>query len=816
MFGFRNSPKKQIDIKLLFCIIPVSEGSVPLLSRNFVRLTIVSILAFVGSEPTVWGQDNSVNNLTIRPTAGSGHDYIQMLDEIVNPANGSVSIRIRIPAPPSRGFTLPLFIAYNSNGSLNLTDNGIGDASFAPTTLAFRYGSWEYTVPYLTAFPTTVSDPNNGDCPVQTGFLFSDPSGSKHMMGISSGDGSNACALVSFNSTGWDAYYRAKIPSVSQWPSPVDISDNAGNVYRIGLDDNCPSWTYAAWECGFPEYVEDRNGNKTYPSVNMATGEVTVQDSAHRTTASISGGTVNVTGLGTIDLGLGSVIENFNYDLGLNWTIREGPRCTAPSFIFQGSGSYSDVTTISLPNGTSYKLSYDPNYNLLSKITYPSGAYVKYTWGINQRSDAAAWGNSFGQNTCAIQFGSIALQRREVSFDGSTVALVQDFTYSTTWSAGHTAWTDKSTTVVTTDNIAHTTSETDYAYTFFTYGSAPNVPSYFSNQVPQEHTITYKDASGTVAETVTKQWDSSNPPQLQSQQIALANGSTSLTTYEHVPGREIVSGMTVQNWAASEPGSTLKKSVATYIEFDTPLNGQVFLPCKKTVSDGSTIAAETDYFYDGGTTLCGAPGMPSVAPVPNLPTGAHDEASYGITSGVPRGNLTKVVEKCFGCTDAITTYSYDVAGQVISKTDPGLHTTLYSYQDSFTDGPEPFQTDAYLTKITYPKTGNVDHIEAFSYAYSDGQLTESVDQNSHRTDYAYSDSLRRLTDTDVDGTALQHIDYSDAVPPSVTRTTYATPSPSIINTTHLDGLGHVIGTDLGSDPEGTTAQRPLTTASGGY
>ena len=54
-----------------------------------------------------WGQVTNVTNETSTPIPGAGHDYIKMVSETVNPANGSVSLRIGVPVPPGRGLTLP-------------------------------------------------------------------------------------------------------------------------------------------------------------------------------------------------------------------------------------------------------------------------------------------------------------------------------------------------------------------------------------------------------------------------------------------------------------------------------------------------------------------------------------------------------------------------------------------------------------------------------------------------------------------------------------------------------------------------------------
>ena len=58
----------------------------------------------------------SVGDDTSTPIPGVGHDYIRLLSETVNPANGSVSLRIQVPMPKARGITLPFSFAYDSNG----------------------------------------------------------------------------------------------------------------------------------------------------------------------------------------------------------------------------------------------------------------------------------------------------------------------------------------------------------------------------------------------------------------------------------------------------------------------------------------------------------------------------------------------------------------------------------------------------------------------------------------------------------------------------------------------------------------------------
>src|SRR5262249_4303565 len=141
-------------------------------------------------------------------------------------------------------------------------------------------------------------------------------------------------------------------------------------------------------------------------------------------------------------------------------------------------------------------------------------------------------------------------------------------------------------------------------------------------------------------------------------------------------------------------------------------------PSSVLVYDGSnTLMAETDYTYDSygpsGIALATATG--------------HDDANYGPGFTV-RGNATSITRKCFipgttnTCTDATTSYGFDQTGQVVTAQDANGNTTSYSYIDSN-------NTNAHITKITHPKTGDVDHVEQFSYAYADGRLTIAIDQN---------------------------------------------------------------------------------------
>ena len=246
----------------------------------------------------------------------------------------------------------------------------------------------------------------------------------------------------------------------------------------------------------------------------------------------------------------------------------------------------------------------------------------------------------------------------------------------------------------------------------------------------------------------------------------------------------------------------------------------VNLPCQAITYDssGTNRVAETDYFYDNGSTStpCGTAGTPSVAGAGGSSLTGHDETGYSSSSTTPRGNVTQKTQWLnTGSSSPATTYSYDETGQVLTLIDPNLNQTSYSYGDSFmstnssgfatTAGSPPSGkvTNAYLTTLTHPTTNGVAHIEKFSYGYNDGELTQSTDENSQATTYKYNDSLGRMTETDYPDTGQTTASYNDTVP-SVTKTKLISSSVSLSTTAIMDGFGHVTQTQLTTDPDGTT------------
>jgi RHS repeat-associated protein len=236
------------------------------------------------------------------------------------------------------------------------------------------------------------------------------------------------------------------------------------------------------------------------------------------------------------------------------------------------------------------------------------------------------------------------------------------------------------------------------------------------------------------------------------------------------------------------------------------------LVTEKQVYDGSGhLAADSRMTYDGGN--------PPVAPPPILGVPNHITLSTAY-----RGNPTQT-QACsvipvggVTCTSWLppTVNVYNDLGNLISTQDPGLHTTTFSYVDSWlgTGCGVGGNTQAFLTETDAPDTTNsqgatVHHRSRAKYYPCTGQKQLSQDENdilaspTRGTSYTYDSMLRPLTVNASDGgqTSSTYGDTPNAV--SVTNTTKIDATKNLVTVGLKDGLGREKQSQLASDPEGT-------------
>jgi len=76
---------------------------------------------------------------------------------------------------------------------------------------------------------------------------------------------------------------------------------------------------------------------------------------------------------------------------------------------------FGGSTTLVLPNGRTYVFTYDPTFNEVTKVTLPTGGYIRY-----QYTTLANWDKGpYYQYSCAMSLDSRRISARFVSSDGN-------------------------------------------------------------------------------------------------------------------------------------------------------------------------------------------------------------------------------------------------------------------------------------------------------------------------------------------------------------------------------------------------------------
>jgi hypothetical protein len=165
--------KSMIRLTPPFCLKGLLLFSIVLLASIF---TVSSV-----------AQLTSIGNDVARPIPGAGHDYIHLLSETVNPANGSVNINIQLPTPKARGFSLPVSLLYNSGSVHRFASGAAGGGQMIQDSSSISTSGWGDSLPYASAIFVTLglNDPTANDtCQFSSSYVFYGPSGDSHMLGL--------------------------------------------------------------------------------------------------------------------------------------------------------------------------------------------------------------------------------------------------------------------------------------------------------------------------------------------------------------------------------------------------------------------------------------------------------------------------------------------------------------------------------------------------------------------------------------------------------------------------------------------------------
>jgi YD repeat-containing protein len=824
--------------------------------RSFaaVLLMSVSIPVFGQAAPGVYADANL-------PSGAPDPMKLDLIWQVDN-LTGALSVKIPFPTEPmgGRGPRIPFTLLYNSAATVTLQEtSSYNIPSLAPvpgaqgniiqsfTWMPGSYntptgpvGPWTTTGPFFTTSSNTIQNQvfqenvngnnitvNNGSgCSILGPYLYSDLNGATHdlnLVFVSGLSASPATPCTTYNNVlvGMTSDGSA-IQSSALRTAPIGDTTVNGVTPQVIYPDGTQDYGNGL--------LEDTNGNQSSIAsdsegraqftTNMPIGKSgEIPTGTYSVTTTSSTGTSEPYSIIVSSIRIGAY--SMPHPVGNGEFTNIGfcsPNCpTEFSAVQVPSGSaVNAITSIKLPNDTTYAFTYDPTYGTISKITFPTGGYVRFVYGI--RSDGGGYGAFLHRSTIIVTdayifAGSGAEQHWSYNFPAyaygsgqltSTVtapdATLTQYSgfgliFNTVFNVGAApSWLETRRLISNSCGKLVQSVETAYSSGGGGLPASPyNTGSYvIPSSLPSQITTTNYDGSTPVQKQVRFQYD------LYSNVIEKDESDFYGCTGSPCPV------------AAAPPSGWLRRTFTTYQYQSTPSWVKAHIvdkPSQVLVTDGvghPYVLAQYGYDYNE-TNLSGSSGIMN-----------HDDQNYPASSSLPRGNVTSEahcsglsntaivtpVNAATACSTWLTTsHTYDLTGQRVKTTDPRGYSISYGYSDTYLDGSPPKQTNGYLTLVKYANGAS----DSYSYYYDTGQVASHTDWNSKTTQYTYDTSMNRLLETAFpDGGSVQ-INYNgDPAPPYITTTTATGESAGpIVHSNQYDGLGRLTQGQLTSDPAGT-------------
>jgi len=345
-------------------------------------------------------------------------------------------------------------------------------------------------------------------------------------------------------------------------------------------------------------------------------------------------------------------IVNFHYSTFTVSYPLGSPASGGPCGISRPSPSnHALLTSVTLANGLSYNFEYLTNPDgsttgEVTKITLPTGGYIRYVYG----------GGAVGATACTTELTGQdrMVTHRFISPDGTSVA-EQNWSYSLT-----------TTTNVAADTVTQTMTVTD------PQGSSQVYTRDTRSPLPVQ--IDYKDAAGAVIKSTVNTIEEGGadpyvyspagglPPSLNNARykdattvLTDANQKAQSTyTYDSFNN---VAEKDETDWGTGAPGAVLRKMTYTYLADSTPAYAADSVhildrvTSSKTCDAGSTFCAQTNITYDS-TPLTATTNVVQ-----------HDYTSFSNANAL-RGNPS-VISRVVGNTSLSTTNTYNDVGNLI-------------------------------------------------------------------------------------------------------------------------------------------------------
>ena len=296
--------------------------------------------------------------------------------------------------------------------------------------------------------------------------------------------------------------------------------------------------------------------------------------------------------------------------------------------------------------------------------------------------------------------------------------------------------------------------------------------------------------AGILPTVVTTQWPNGKQSQVQTDYVDTDGVTGTINLYDPLGKKYAVPvGNVIEtreyNFQSGGMYSLARRTHYTYKAFqDSNCFNRNMLDRVSSVSiyDGNNnLMAQTTYGYDESSLQ---------------PSGVVS-AYLDTTVGTYRGNQTSVSRWVSASAGSLkTSTSYYDSGMPYNVTDPGGHTTTYSYSTTY--------QGAYVTQTQKPDTNSpslAHHVVSGTYDLNTGLLTGYTDENNNPSSFSY-DSLARMLSASFPGGGSAAFSYPDLV--TVKRSQAIDSSRSLLVEAKFDGLGRLIRKATANDGTGAS------------
>jgi RHS repeat-associated protein len=729
----------------------------------FFVLALSVVLAHAQSVPSQLNTGYPENGLF----HGSEIDNVQI-------NNGGLHVEIPVSTTKGRGLSASSKVVYNSKGWTFRTrcftsgggfceDDVQGDPLGYPTLAFFGAFDYQFSIKY-----TTCTAGFDLQYTKAGGYTLREPDGTKHHFAPDPAITQSSCVPPHYTATLY-------ADDASGWIMQTNTSD--GSIIQ----------------------AISKNGTRILPSSGISGGAAALIVDANGNQMQPSGACCALTGVGGTDtLGRPIPANGAYYDSSgtlqtptfsgsVSVVIDTTPLCdfaTADSCVPDKS-TWTLPAQLNLPNGEVFTFTYAQNAaGELASMTLPTGGKISWTWG--------AW-DTGGRNVAT----------RTVSADGVTVTGKWSYNLSAGGIVTDPANKDTVYTCLIFSSSCNGVARIDY------YDGPAGASTLLKTVTTDYMAIcascgTADPAAVPIRETTT--WPQQNLKAItETDWDTMAISGVGTVTWRNPIEKR------VYDWAATSASPTLlQRTHISYRHLES--TGAAYLtaniadlPTLTQTYDGvGNLMAQTQNTYDGSaltstnTGTCQAPSVPG-----------HDYCNYS-PSNLVRGNATQVSRWLNTNNSWLSTNNtYDDLGNPRTTTDPLGHQTSFDYTDNWavigcvTAG----ATFAFPTTVTNAKgqRKKTSFFPCTSLIQSVRDENDIVAGRSGTTNTYDSMNRPLVTQTlDSGGQILAKISrgYNDTVLPlSITKTVTGTPSPDVVSTVTMDGLGRTAQTIL-NDPEG--------------